>query len=133
MASLRFERDAVVFHLCNGVDIHNDDSFGAQFRGPHARCLRFVATVARVLLTTTQDSLPPGGPPPSAVGTFTRGLLRKVSTLLISSFPSQEVRRDLVLAQCKQSLVQRVPRQALRVVLGDAQLPFVFWAGWRAA
>ena len=36
--------------------------FGIHWRGLHARCLRFVATVTRMLLTTTQDSLPAGGP-----------------------------------------------------------------------
>jgi len=35
--------------------------FEAQSRGIHARCLRFAVTVARLMLTTTQDSLPGGG------------------------------------------------------------------------
>jgi hypothetical protein len=33
---------------------------GAQSHGPHAHCLRFAATVARMLPTATQDSFPAG-------------------------------------------------------------------------
>lgn len=37
--------------------------FEAPSHGPRARCLRLVVTVARLLLTTTQDSLLVGGIP----------------------------------------------------------------------
>ena len=42
---------------------HKISNFEAQSHGLHARCLRFAATVARVLPTAAQDSLPAGGPP----------------------------------------------------------------------
>jgi len=51
----------VAFHHQDGVGTRDDPSLGAQSHGPYARCLRFVTTVARVLLTVTQDSLPAGG------------------------------------------------------------------------
>lgn len=99
MASLRFERDAVVFRQSYDVDIHHKSSFGARFGGPHARCLRFVTTVARVLLTATQDSLPAGGPRPCRSGLSPAGHFERFLLLPASSFPSHEVRRDLFLAQ----------------------------------
>ena len=53
----------IAFRDFDGVGPHDRPSFEAESRGPRARCLRFVATVARVLLTATQDSLPAGGSP----------------------------------------------------------------------
>jgi hypothetical protein len=38
-------------------------NFEAQSHGLHTCCLRFAATVTRVLPTAAQDSLPAGGPP----------------------------------------------------------------------
>jgi hypothetical protein len=57
-----FGRCGVAFRCTDGVGSHIRD-FGAPSRGLHARCLRFATTVARVLPTATQDSLPAGGPP----------------------------------------------------------------------
>jgi hypothetical protein len=53
---------------------------------PRTRCLRFAATVARVLPTAAQDSLP-AGRSAVPVGTLTRGLLREVSVLFPTSLP----------------------------------------------
>jgi len=36
------------FRACDGVGAHHKSPFGAQSRGPRARCLRFAATVTRV-------------------------------------------------------------------------------------
>ncbi len=51
----------VAFHARERVGLRERD-FGIHWHSLHARCLRFVATVTRVLLTATQDSLPTGGP-----------------------------------------------------------------------
>jgi len=57
-------------------------SYEAESRGPHARCLRFAASVTR---NTTQDSLPAGGQPLLG-GVSPAGSQRKVSSHIMA-FP----------------------------------------------
>ena len=57
-------------------------SYEAESRGPHARCLRFAASVTR---NTTQDSLPAGGQPLLG-GISPAGPQRKVSSHIMA-FP----------------------------------------------
>ena len=59
--------------------------YEAPSHGLHARCLRFVATVARYCLPATQDSLPAGGPPCRA-GFEPAGFQCEVSVLLPHRF-----------------------------------------------
>src|SRR5580704_9793142 len=46
-SALPLQRSGVVFRAFHGVDSRNLVSFGAPSHGPHARCLRFAAAVAR--------------------------------------------------------------------------------------
>lgn len=63
----------VAFAAHQRLGTHDNKTFGTQPHGPHARCLRFVITVARVHPTITQDSLPAWRSRIVAGGTFTLG------------------------------------------------------------
>src|SRR5580704_2769917 len=77
---------AVAFHACRRVDFHHFFSFGIQYRGPHARCLRFAARVTPAPRKTRYwlAALPwPGGSPTRSVAAS--GLHSRVGVHMVSS------------------------------------------------
>src|SRR5262245_29953358 len=87
--------------------------FGAPSRGPHARCLRFAPTVARVPPRGTQDSLPPGDLLLGRRGLSPRAALRSFKRYV----PSSPAR--LVPAHCDESRGRRRRRKRLALIDDD--------------
>jgi len=74
------------FRACRRVGFHHVLSFGIQYRGPHARCLRFAARVTSAPRKTRywQAALPwPGGSPTRSVAAS--GLHSRVGVHMVSS------------------------------------------------